>query len=125
MMLLALISWWYTAGWAGLISGAVSRSSRLLETFSVSLLLGSLFDPFRQISAGGSRGTSFDAQLRAFGDRLFSRLFGAVVRSIFILIGFTASGAAFVGSLVMLVVWPFIPLSPFIGVALAVMKVTL
>lgn len=122
-MLLALVSWWYTAGWAGLMSGAVNRSSRVLETFSVSLLLGSLFDPFRQISAGTTRGTSFDAQLRAFGDRLFSRLFGAAVRSIFILIGFTASGAVFVGGLVMLFVWPLIPLFPVIGVVLAVMRV--
>ena len=125
MMLLALVSWWYTAGWAGLINGAVSRSSRLLETFSVSLLLGSLFDPFRQISAGQSRGTSFDAQLRAFGDRLFSRFFGAVVRSIFIFIGFFASGATFVGSLVMLLIWPLIPLFPVIGVVLMLLKVGL
>lgn len=124
-MLFALVSWWYTAGWAGLTGGAVNRSSRLLETFSVSLLLGSLFDPFRQISAGQVRGGGFDAQLRAFGDRLFSRLFGAVVRSIFILIGLTASGAVIVGSLLLMLIWPLVPFFPFIGIALAVMQVRL
>lgn len=91
----------------------------ILEAFSVGLLLRTLFDPFRQISAGQVRG-SFDAQLRALGDRLFSRVFGAIVRSIFIFIGLI--GAFFAGLLgvVELLLWPVVPFLPVIGIALMV-----
>jgi hypothetical protein len=118
-MLLALVSWWYTTGWAGFMSQAGRRSATLLETFSVKLLLGSLFDPFRQISAAQTRGGGLDVQLRAMGDRLFSRVFGAVVRSLFIIIGLAAACSSFVFSLVTVAVWPFIPLLPFVCIGLA------
>lgn len=124
-MLLVLVSWWYTAGWAGLMGRASRRVDALMETFSVKLLLGSLFDPFRQISAAQARGGSFDMQLRALGDRLFSRLFGAVVRSLFIIIGLVAACGVFVLSLVQVVVWPLVPFLPLVGVVLALMKVGL
>ena len=96
----------------------------VLEAFSVALLLRTLFDPFRQISAGQS-GSSFDAQVRALGDRAFSRLFGAVVRSIFILIGLLGTGLAGVFGVVELLAWPFMPVLPLAGVVLAVMGVKL
>lgn len=96
----------------------------MLETFSVALLLRTLFDPFRQISAQQVRG-SFDTQLRALGDRLFSRVFGAVIRSIFIVIGILgALGAGLVG-VIELVVWPLVPFFPIIGVALLLAGVKL
>jgi hypothetical protein len=118
MMVLALLSWWYTAGWARLANRAGERISSMLETFSVSLLLRTLFNPFRQIDAGGVRGP-LDVQMRAWFDRSFSRLFGAAVRSFFILMGLGA--AFFIGilGLVELVLWPFVPLLPLIGAAAA------
>jgi hypothetical protein len=121
MMIVALFSWWYGAGWARAAGRIGSRMQTMLETFSVALLLRTLFDPFRQISAGQVRG-SFDAQLRAFGDRLFSRLFGAVVRSLFICIGLVSALLAGLIGIVELIVWPVVPFFPFIGIALAVME---
>jgi hypothetical protein len=115
MMLLTIITWWYTAGWAEALQQSTKRVSRVMQVFSVSLLAGSLFEPFRQISAGQGPVRGFDAQLRDLGDRLFSRLFGAVVRSLFICIGLAgALGAALIGCL-QLVVWPLVPLLPVIG----------
>ena len=124
MMIVALFSWWYGAGWARAATRVGSRMQLILETFSVALLIRTLFDPFRQISAGQVRG-SFDTQLRAMGDRLFSRVFGAVVRSLFILVGLF--GALFAGiiGLIEIVVWPLVPLFPVIGVVLMVMGVSL
>jgi len=92
----------------------------MLEAFSVALLLRTLFDPFRQISAGQVRG-SFDAQLRAMGDRLFSRVFGAVVRSLFIFIGLVGALLAGIIGLIELIVWPVVPFFPIIGIVAAVM----
>jgi hypothetical protein len=125
MMLLATLAWWYAAGWAGLAGRIGRRIDRVMESFSITLLLGSLFDPFRQIDAGHTAGGSFDAQLRAFGNRLFSRLFGAVIRTLFICIGiFLAVVTAIVG-LLQLAVWPLVPFLPIVGVALAAVGATL
>ncbi|HEX7963298.1 MAG TPA: hypothetical protein VF466_01770 [Candidatus Saccharimonadales bacterium] len=124
MMIVALFSWWYGAGWARAAKRVGGRMQTMLETFSVALLLRTLFDPFRQISAQQVRG-SFDTQLRALGDRLFSRVFGAVIRSIFIVIGILgALGAGLVG-VIELVVWPLVPFFPIIGVALLLAGVKL
>ena len=117
MIIVALFSWWYGAGWARACRRIGLRVGVMLETFSVALLLRTLFDPFRQISAGQVRG-SFDTQLRALGDRLFSRAFGAVVRSIFIFVGLAASLGVGLFGLVEVIVWPVVPFLPIVGLAL-------
>jgi hypothetical protein len=124
MMIVALFSWWYGAGWARAVKRVGQRMEMLLEAFSVSLLLRTLFSPFRQISAGQVRG-SFDAKMRAMGDRLFSRFFGAFVRSLFILIGVGGAGLAGLFGVIEIIVWPVIPFLPIIGVLLAVTGVKL
>jgi hypothetical protein len=119
MMIVALFSWWYGAGWARTMKRVGARMDLLLETFSVAILLRTLFDPFHQISAGQVRG-SFDVQLRALGDRVFSRVFGAVVRSLFIIIGVVAALSAGLFGLLELLVWPLMPFLPLIGLGLTV-----
>jgi len=119
MILFSLLSWWYTAGWAELAKRAEGRVQSTLEVFSVSLLFGSLFQPFRQISVGGSSSRGFDAQLRAFGDRLFSRVFGAVIRSFFILMGLLSAVLMMLVGLLQVICWPLIPVVPLIGVGLS------
>ncbi|HSW66314.1 MAG TPA: hypothetical protein VLI54_04235 [Bacillota bacterium] len=125
MMVFAMLSWWYTAGWARLAKRVGTRVTATMEAFSVTLLASTLFSPFRQISAGAAQGKSLDVQLRAFGDRLFSRVFGAFVRSLFIVIGLIASLLAGLIGVVQLILWPLVPFGPIIGVALMVMKVQL
>ena len=114
MMVVALLSWWYTAGWSRLANQSGKRISLVLENFSVGLLARSLFDPYRQISSEQVQG-GLDAKMRALGDRMFSRVFGAVVRSIFIVVG--SAGAVAVGVIgwVQIILWPFVPLLPIIG----------
>jgi hypothetical protein len=125
MILISMLSWWYTAGWSSLAARIGRRINGVMETFSVSLLVGSLFEPFRQISAGQSQGGGFDAQLRALGDRLFSRVFGAVVRSIFIFMGIIGACIVALIGFMQLIVWPLVPLFPIGGVVLAVVGLTL
>ncbi|HSX29528.1 MAG TPA: hypothetical protein VLE73_03135 [Candidatus Saccharimonadales bacterium] len=121
MMILEVISWWYGAGWARVASRIGGRVTTILEAFSVGLLLRTLFDPFRQIDAGGNGGKTVQDQLRAFGDKLFSRFFGAGVRGLFIVIGLLAALFAVIVGVVQLLLWPFIPLLPVIGVVLALL----
>jgi hypothetical protein len=124
MTLVALFSWWYTAGWGRLAVRVGQRVEHVLDFFSVSTLMRTLFSPFRQISAGQVQGP-LNAQMRAFGDRLFSRVFGAFIRGLFIIIGLVSALLTAILGLVQLLMWPLIPFFPLVGIALAVMGLTL
>jgi hypothetical protein len=113
MLIIALFSWWYTAGWAQLARRASTRIGGMLEFFSVGLLLRSLFAPFRQISVGRVQG-SLNTQLRAWADRQVSRGIGAMVRLAVIGFGLLATILMVVVSVVLLVLWPLVPFVPFI-----------
>jgi hypothetical protein len=91
-----------------------------LEFFSVKLLLGTLFDPFRQIDAGGVRG-ALQVQMRAFFDRTFSRFVGFFVRTAVILFGLTVACTILIVGVVQLLVWPLLPVLPVIGAVLNVL----
>lgn len=120
MLIVGLLSWWYGAGWWQRIVAVKERIAGLYDYFSIDLLLKTLFAPFRQISAGGVRGP-LSVQLQAWFDRLISRIIGAVVRIGVIVIGSLALLlGAFVG-LMMIIIWPLIPLMPIICIVLAMM----
>lgn len=120
MLALALFSWWYTAGWMALGRRIEQRLRRTLEFFSVGLLARTLFNPFRQIAAVKGHGP-LDAQFRAWADRSFSRMIGAVMRSIFIVTGILTSFLVLIIGTVQFLLWPIVPVLPLIallGVAL-------
>jgi len=118
-MLLAgsLLSWWYGLGWAKLMQKVSGRVRGALDFFSVGQLASSLFVPYRQISAGSVRGSVGD-QLRALGDRLFSRVFGAVIRLIIIFAGLLTVLIIGVIGLILIAAWPILPMLPIICVFL-------
>lgn len=117
MIVVAFFSWWYGAGWqqeARLIGRAISRLS---DTFSIGLLITTLFQPFRQISAGKVSG-SLEVQFRAWLDRLISRFIGAMVRSTMIVIGMLAIGLTAALGALRLAFWPVLPFVPLLGLML-------
>lgn len=94
-----------------------ARVVSILRFFSVGMLLGSLFAPFRQISAGRVRG-NIKTQVIAWGDRQFSRVIGAVVRLALIIIGVSMALIVSVVGLVVIIVWPLLPIAPLVGLFL-------
>lgn len=90
-----------------------------LDYFSIDLLIRTFFSPFRQISAGGVRGP-LAVQMRAFFDRLISRMIGAMIRFTMIIIGSIAIVLYAVYGVLMLVIWGVVPLVPIIGIVLFV-----
>ena len=116
MLAMALVSWWYTAAWSGMVRRVEHRLNSVLSFFSVGLLLRTLFDPFRQISAGMSQGAGLDAHMRAWFDRSFSRVIGFIVRSIFIVVGILSAVFAMLLGVIVLIIWPCIPLLPIVGI---------
>jgi hypothetical protein len=117
MHLVALVSWWYGAGWVRQLLLLRSQVLRALDTFSIGLLLRTLFSPFRQISAGGVRGP-IGVQLRAWFDRLVSRFVGAGVRMIVIGIGLAYLAGVLLFGFLRLAMWPLIPILPVIALIL-------
>jgi len=118
MFPISLFSWWYSAGWRDQASLIAGRLSRVSDTFSISLLLGSLFSPFRQISAGTVDGGGFDVKFRAWLDKLISRCIGAMIRLVLIFAGVLLLLFESIFGLIRLVMWPLLPLLPIIGLIL-------
>jgi len=119
MFIVGILSWWYGTGWRARVFAERERMAGLLDYFSFDLLLKTFFSPFRQISAGkvsGSLGTKW----RAFVDRLISRCIGAVVRCIVMIVGFVAIVLVGLFSIFGILVWPFVPLLPFLGAILSI-----
>jgi hypothetical protein len=114
MVIFSLFSWWYTTGWLTLLQKCGVRVQAVLKFFSVPILLGSLFAPFRQISAGRVNGP-LSVQLSAWGDRVFSRFIGAIVRFFLILVGLVTVAVFGALCLAVVIAWPFLPFVPIVG----------
>lgn len=114
MFIVGLLSWWYGAGWKAKALREIERLASLADYFSFGLLIKTLFSPFRQISAGKVNG-SIGVQWRAFVDRLISRMIGAVVRSMVLIIGCIALVGFGLFGVIGIIIWPLIPFAPFVG----------
>jgi hypothetical protein len=117
MLLTTFFGWWYGEGWMTLARKVAGRVTGTLGFFSVGQLATSLFAPFRQISAGKVRGP-LAVQFRAWGDRMFSRVIGAVVRTLLILTGLLTAALLSIWGLVLMIAWPVLPALPLVGIFL-------
>lgn len=117
MLIVGILSWWYGEGWKQRVVMQREKLASTMDYFSIDLLLRTFFSPFRQISAGKVNGP-IGVQLRAFADRLISRMIGAMVRLFMIVIGTLAIIMYIVIGAVWLIVWAFVPFLPIIGVVL-------
>lgn len=119
MFIVGILGWWYGTGWKQRVRMVKERLLGVIDYFSIDLLAGTLFSPFRQISAGKVNG-SLNMQLHAFFDRLISRIIGATIRSFMILFGIIAIIVYGVLGGFWLIMWAFIPLFPLFGLLLFV-----
>jgi hypothetical protein len=118
MFIVGLLGWWYGPGWRGYIRRVGERLAATADFFSIGLLFRTLFSPFRQISAGRVRGP-LGVQMRAFFDRLTSRLIGAMVRTAMIVAGIMVLIFHSVLGGVTIVAWLLVPAIPFAGIVMA------
>ena len=118
MFIVGLFSWWYGAGWLRCLVAVRDNLLSVYDYFSLDLLLRTLFAPFRQISAGKVRGP-IGVQIRALVDKLISRVIGAVVRGVVLVVGSAALFVAAIIGLLRIVIWPIIPILPVVFVLFA------
>jgi hypothetical protein len=107
MLLMEFFQWWYGEGWLRACKGAVNLVKKVQLSFSVPVLLKTLFAPWKRIITPPGR--SLDDKMRAMLDNLVSRTVGFFVR-IFSLVSalILMAGAAIVGFSVA-AIWPLIP----------------
>jgi hypothetical protein len=117
MFIVGILSWWYGRGWRQRISRLSEKLAGTVDYFSIDLLARTLFSPYRQISAGKVRGP-LGVQMRAFFDRLISRLIGAMIRLTMIIVGVFAILIHAIFGSVMVVLWAFAPVAPVAGIVL-------
>jgi hypothetical protein len=117
MFIVGILQWWYGRGWAMRAVRLREKLMGTLDYFSIDLLLRTFFSPFRQISAGQVRGP-IGVQMRAFFDRLISRVIGAMIRLTMIIFGIVAITLYAVIGGVVVAVWGLIPFLPVLGIVL-------
>lgn len=119
MFLVGLLSWWYGSGWRDRLHLTGRQLSGVAAFFSIGQLALTLFAPFRQISAGSVQG-AVDVQIRAWFDKLISRVIGAFVRFFAIIAGIIIIVIASIIQLVILAGWLLLPLVVIAGVIMTV-----
>lgn len=124
LLVTELLRWWYGDGLLVRLRLIANRLEGTMDYFSIGFLVKTLFAPFRQISAGRVDGP-LGVQFRAMIDRLFSRVIGAFVRIIILLVGGVMIGVQALLGLLFVLVWLLVPLLPIVGFGLLAAGVTL
>ena len=121
-----MITWWYAHGWNTFIHKLQDSLSNTVDFFSMSSLIRTLFKPYRQISAEtAGANSSLDLKFHMFIDRLVSRIIGFFSRLVLLITGTVIILASSAFSLLLILLWPFIPLLPFAGVIMTIAGVTI
>ena len=126
MVIVDVLAWWYLTGWSIFAKMLSTRFANLADFFSMSSLIRTLFQPFRQISAGEtSVNASLDMRFQAFTDRLVSRCIGFVTRLGLLITGTVVMIGTGIIGVVMIVLWPLIPFLPVVGIFLTLSGVVI
>lgn len=115
MLFIGFVTWWYGPGWKRWVISLQTRLSDIYQSFSVPLLLRTLFTPWRRIVTPPGR--SLSERLRAVIDNTVSRFVGLGVRMIVVATAFALMLLWLIVGLFELVIWPLLPL---IGLGLVI-----
>ncbi|HEX8762512.1 MAG TPA: hypothetical protein VF733_02020 [Candidatus Saccharimonadales bacterium] len=106
-MILELVRWWYVTGWLQAVQRIGAWVMNVEHAFSLSLLVTTLFAPWRRIITPAGRG--LDAKVHAMLDNLVSRCIGFVIRLTVLLAASVSMLGAFLAGVLLAVIWPLLP----------------
>ena len=107
MAILFMLGWWYGKGWAWALGKIGTGISQVGKTFAVSNLLKTWFAPWKQITTTSTFQTFFQSLI----DNTISRMIGFIIRSFMLFIALVWAAVITVFGVIMVVIWPFIPLA--------------
>ncbi|HSX41415.1 MAG TPA: hypothetical protein VLF21_02165 [Candidatus Saccharimonadales bacterium] len=109
MAALALLRWWYSEGLVALINRLRQYLVDIAQSFSVPILLGTLFAPWRQVVSYNHQSAA--DSLRSMLDNAVSRFVGFWVRLLTLLAACIILVFTALGGLILLISWPLLPLA--------------
>lgn len=115
-MIFAMLRWWYTDGLVQAFTRIGGLTKQTLRTFSIPLLIGTLFAPWRRIVSPPGRG--LDDKIRAALDNFVSRCVGFFVRLLVLIAAVVIATLVIVLSTVQAILWPLLPLVIVVGIIL-------
>lgn len=126
MAIAEMFFWWYSSGWSTFIKKVRDFILSITDFFSMTSLLRTLFKPFRQISAETTNSeASLDLKFHMFLDRLISRIIGFFSRLALLITGIVIIIVGCLFSLIFVILWPIIPLTPILGIVLTILGVAI
>lgn len=114
MAFLLFIQWWYGQGWLNAFTRVVQRMKIISQELSLSILVKTLFEPWKQITSYAGAGSSLEQKFRAWFDNVFARIIGFIIRFFTIIFGLLATILVGIFGLILALFWPFVPLLPLI-----------
>jgi hypothetical protein len=122
MLLTLFIKWWYTEGWKQEYYRISKRAKVIAKEMSLPILVKTLFQPWKQLVSHVPRESSLDDKFHAAFDNLFARCFGFVIRSVVIIASLIIIFITILASIVLVLVWPIIPVLPIVFMYLGLIK---
>lgn len=109
MAIILMLQWWYGRGWREAAQRAGRTVRSILRTFSVPILISTLFLPWKRVISVGH--LSIQERLRAVLDNTISRFVGFSVRLVAIVAAVISIAVFGAGAVIVLVVWPLVPIA--------------
>ncbi len=122
MLILDFLKWWYQKGLIDLFFRLQTTFMRVFDFFSVDILIKTLFQPFKLID-NEAHGQDFISKIRAYFDRLFSSLFGAMIRLVTLIFGVLVLFILSIFLILMALFWLILPILPIIFIFLFIFGV--
>jgi hypothetical protein len=103
MLLMAFFQWWYGHGWLEAVADAKRHLEALAGSFSLGILLRTLFAPWKQMDAYGGKG------LQSQVDKFVSRFVGFGVRSVTLVTAIVSLAFMAIVQFAWILLWPCLP----------------
>jgi len=110
MLVISFVQWWYGRGFKEYLAWFVDRLKDIADFFSMRLLVRNLFAPFRQIATEKRDNLPLSERLHAWADLMVSRMVGAIIRFVLLIVGTVSLLVRVVIGLVVMILWPLTPL---------------
>ena len=120
MLALAFFGWWYGRGWKGSVNNLFNFLKGVNQSFSVSTLFKTLFDPWRRIMS--YPGSGINAHVQAAIDNTVSRFVGFCVRLCVLLAALIVNIVVLAIGLLEVVLWPLMPVAVLVLIILGFVK---
>jgi hypothetical protein len=109
MLMLAFFKWWYGTGWLSVVGDSAIKVKSLAQSFSILILLRTLFAPWKQLDASGGVNQGMNDQFRHAIDKFVSRFVGFFVRFFTIIAALVLVSLMAILRVLWIMVWPFLP----------------